>query len=181
MEKRFLIPNSHIHQAIGLLPKAVSPKHIFDQMEKLSVQKTSLEEEIKNLESSSSWQTCPVNPEDFESFRSGIFDLLLNETNPYVKTSIIQKVVDKIIIKQSEVEIYFLVGETHYKRELALQGGSRPSLATIEAERLHTPPIPAFCGHLETLQFMDLSPNDFNPRSLQTGSAGSNSLTNGRG
>ncbi|HEY8270923.1 MAG TPA: recombinase family protein [Pseudobdellovibrionaceae bacterium] len=162
-----------LSERLGLLPKSVNPKHVFDQMEKLSLQKDTHEEEVKSLRSKTVQENA-VDIGDFESFRSVIVDLLANEADPKVKTAIIQKVVQKIIIKNEEVEIYFFVGERHYKRELEISG-SRPSFNPIvpkSPEKRRTSPLPVFHGNLETSQFLDLRPNFLND-------AGSNSLKNG--
>jgi len=95
-----------------------------------------------------------------------------SENDPKVKTTIIQKVVEKIIIKNEEVEIYFYVGERHYKRELDLSG-SRSPVFTKALKKRHTSPLPVFHGNLETAQILNLKPKDIYD-------AGSNSLKNGR-
>ncbi|MFN8945519.1 MAG: recombinase family protein [Pseudobdellovibrionaceae bacterium] len=168
-----------LSERLGLLPKSVNPKHVFDQMEKLSVQKQNLEDEIKNLKAKSSTEKVPVSISDFESFKLIIQDLLENEADPKIKTAIIQKVVHKIVIKNEEVEIYFFIGEKHYKRELAI-AGSRPLPRLVEAtnpnvpEKRHTSPLPVFHGNPKTSDFLN-----FKPKKLYD--AGSNSLKNGRG
>jgi site-specific DNA recombinase len=162
-----------LSERLGLLPKSVNPKHVFDQMEKLSLQKQSLEDEVKKLKTTSSVESSAVPVEDYEVFRVIVKELLASENDPKVKTAIIQKVVEKIIIKNEEIEIYFLVGEQHYKRELEFSG-SRPSFNSISADKKYTSPLPVFHGNLETSQILDLNPNFFYD-------AGSNSLKNGRG
>ncbi|MFZ3229028.1 MAG: hypothetical protein WA160_02395 [Pseudobdellovibrio sp.] len=118
---------------------------------------------------------------DFNSFKAVMTDLLENEADPVVKTSIIQKVVHKIVVKTEEVEVYFYVGEKHYKRELAI-AGSRPlpELATSDfsqnsviAEKRHSSALPVFHGNPKTSEILFLKPNFFYD-------AGSNSLIIGR-
>ncbi len=74
---------------------------------------------------------------DFKEFKAVIVDLLKNENDPVIKTAIIQKIVHKIIVKNDEVEIFFYVGEKHYKRELAI-AGSRflPTAALIMKDQI---------------------------------------------
>ncbi|MFN7727669.1 MAG: hypothetical protein ACK5P7_00780, partial [Bdellovibrio sp.] len=161
-----------LSERLGLLPKSVSPKPVFDQMEKLSIQKQSFEEQIKNLKDSRSEHTLPVKIDDFESFRKQIAKLLTDECTPAVKTAIIQKVVHRITIKQEIVEISFHAGESHYLRELELleitSSGSR-ALLNPQAQKRRTSPLPVFHGNLETCEILKLNPNFFYD-------AGSNSL-----
>ncbi len=79
-----------LSERLGLLPKAVNPKHVFDQMEKLSVSKSSLELEIKDLSHSNQNKNI-VTVEDFNLFKQSIKDLLENEANPEIKSQIIKK------------------------------------------------------------------------------------------
>lgn len=119
-----------LSERLGLLPKSVNPKHVFDQMERLSVQKDGLEKEVVELKRNNERENVAVGMADFNQFKAVIVDLLENENDPVVKTTIIQKMVHKIVVKTDEVEIYFYVGEKYYKRELSI-AGSRilPSVA----------------------------------------------------
>ena len=162
-----------LSERLGLLPKAVNPKHVFDQMEKLSNQKQSLEGSIKDLRSNSAESRIPVEISDFEIFRKQIKELLENSADPQVKTTIIQKVIHKIIIIKETVEIYFIVGEIHYKRELAICASSRPHPTLLQnSPKKHTSPLPVFHGNLETSNLLHLKPKNIYD-------AGSNSLKNG--
>ncbi len=162
-----------LSERLGLLPKSVNPKHVFDQMEKLSLQKLGLENHINALKSSATTETNAVSIGDFETFRAAIIDMLESENDPKVKALIIQKVVEKIIIKDEEVEIYFYVGERYYKRELDLSGSRSPAVAKVPQKK-RTSPLPVFHGNLETSQILDSKPKNIYD-------AGSNSLKNGRG
>ncbi len=177
-----------LSERLGLLPKSVNPKHVFDQMERLSLQKQSLETDVKSLKEHSNHDKTAVNISDFETFRLAVQDLLENEADPQMKTSIIQKVVHKIIIKNEEIEIYFFVGEKHYKRELELSG-SRPfkdklhqisNQIDAKPEKRHSSALPVFHGNPKTSEFLFLKPNltDLTPNFFYD--AGSNSLKNGR-
>lgn len=159
-----------LSERLGLLPKSVNPKHVFDQMEKLSNQKQSLESSIKDLRSNAAESRIPVEISDFEIFRNQVKELIENSADPQVKTTIIQKVIHKIIIFKETIEIYFMVGETHYKRELAILAGSRshPTLLKIPPQK-HTSPLPVFHGKLETSNLLHLKPKNIYD-------AGSNSL-----
>ncbi|MGZ3797109.1 MAG: recombinase family protein, partial [Pseudobdellovibrionaceae bacterium] len=161
-----------LSERLGLLPKSVNPKHVFDQMEKLSISKQGLEDEVHALKSKNSATTTPVSIPDFDVFRATITNLLENEADPKLKTTLIQKVVEKIIIKNEEVEIYFFVGEQHYKRELDISG-SRPFADPNSAEKRYTSPLPVFHGNLETSNLLNLSGD------WRQAVRGSNSLTFG--
>ena len=87
----------------------------FNQMEKLSVSKASLELEINEMGSANQIKNI-VSVDDFNLFKQTIKDLLENESNPEIKSQIIQKVVDRIIVKSDSIEIYFFIGESHYKK-----------------------------------------------------------------
>ncbi len=169
-----------LSERLGLLPKSVNPKYVFDQMERLSLQKQGLEVEVKGLKLKAGAEKSAVEIEDFEIFRMAILDLLKSESDPKVKTTIIQKVVEKIIIKGEEVEIYFFVGEKHYIRELEFSG-SRPRSILNESqnfeEKKQTSPLPVFQGNQETSHLLNLSSNpnyfyDAGSNSLRFGSEG---------
>ena len=74
---------------------------------------------------------------------------------------IVQKVVEKIIIKKDEVEIYFHVGERHYKRELDLSGSRSPANTGIPEKR-YTSPLSVFHRNPETSNLLHLKPNNLN-------------------
>ncbi|MFN7727706.1 MAG: hypothetical protein ACK5P7_00975, partial [Bdellovibrio sp.] len=166
-----------LSERLGLLPKSVSPKPVFDQMEKLSIQKQSFEEQIKAIKQTEITDNKAVSIEDFETFRKQIAKLLTDECTPAVRTAIIQKIVHRITIKQEIIEISFHAGESHYQRELELleisSSGSR-ALLNPQAQKRRTSPLPVFHGNLETCEILKLNPNFFYD-------AGSNSLKNGRG
>ncbi len=114
-------------------------------------------------------------------FKTVIVDLLESENDPAIKTAIIQKIVHKIIVKNEGVEIFFYIGERHYKRELAIAGSQLTALngggcvdgtdngrirkvaATRQSdgtgslpEKRRTSPLPVFHGNLETAQILNL-------------------------
>ena len=159
----------------------MNPKHVFDQMEKLSVSKTSLELEIAELGSANQNKNI-VSVDNFKLFKQTIKDLLENEANPEIKSQIIQKVVDRIIVKSDMVEIYFFVGESHYKKEINIhnqQGAGSKSL--LLTEKRHTSPLPVFHGNPKTSEFLFVKPNLIDLRETKFHDAGSNSLKIGRG
>lgn len=172
-----------LSERLGLLPKSVNPKHVFDQMERLSVQKDGLEKEVVELKRNNERENVAVGMADFNQFKAVIVDLLENENDPVVKTTIIQKMVHKIVVKTDEVEIYFYVGEKYYKRELSI-AGSRilPSVApdTLNSalnaatpEKRHTSALPVFHGNPKTSEILNLKPNfyyDAGSNSLKIGS-----------
>ncbi len=168
-----------LSERLGILPKAVNPKHVFNQMEKLSISKASLELEIEELGSVNKNKNI-VSVDDFNLFKQTIMDLLENEASPEIKSQIIQKVVDRIIVKSDSIEIYFFVGESHYKKEIIIsnqQGAGTHSLSPLE--KRHTAPLPVFQGNPKTSEFLFLKPNltDLTPNFFYD--AGSNSLKNG--
>ncbi|MBL7554219.1 MAG: hypothetical protein JNM24_00235, partial [Bdellovibrionaceae bacterium] len=161
---------------------SVNPKHVFNQMERLSVQKDGLEKEVVELKRNNERQNIAVGMADFNQFKAVIKDLLENENDPAVKTTIIQKMVHKIIVKSDEVEIFFYVGEKYYKRELAIAGSRILPTAVTDTlssainastpEKRHTSALPVFHGNPKTSEILNLKPNYFYD-------AGSNSLKNG--
>jgi DNA invertase Pin-like site-specific DNA recombinase len=163
-----------LSERLGLLPKSVNPKHVFDQMEKLSLKKQGLEDEIKKIKSTNSFEKNAVAIDDFEIFGQAIIDLLDNENDPKIKNSIILKVVEKIVIKGEVVEIYFYVGELHYKRELDISSSLKNDLKPTEAGKRYTSPLPVFHGNLE--ESLEI---DFKPKKIYD--AGSKTFEIGRG
>ena len=119
------------------------------------------------------------------SFKQTIKDLLENEASPEIKSQIIQKVVDRITVKSDSIEIYFFVGESHYKKEINIsnhQGAGATSLSP--SEKRYTSPLPVFRGNPKTSKFLFLKPN-LNCSTADLAAnffyyAGSNSLKNGR-
>ncbi len=178
-----------LSERLGLLPKSVNPKHVFDQMERLSVQKDGLEKDVAELKRNNERENVAVGIADFNQFKAVVVDLLENENDPVVKTAIIQKMVHKIIVKTEEVEIFFYVGEKYYKRELAIAGSRILPTAVggdginkdIVPEKRHTSALPVFHGNPKTAEFLNLKPNAFELREKKFHDAGSNSLKNGRG
>lgn len=171
-----------LSERLGLLPKSVNPKHVFDQMERLSKQKDGLENDLRQLKHKNSMDNTAVGMADFKEFKAVIVDLLENENDPVIKTAIIGKIVHKIIVKNDEVEIFFYVGEKHYKRELAIAGSHFLPMTVngdginkdLAPEKRRTSALPVFHGNPRTAEILDLNPNFFYD-------AGSNSLKNGRG
>jgi hypothetical protein len=166
-----------LSERLGLLPKSVNPKHVFDQMEKLSLRKQTFEDDIKKIKSTQNFVKNAVAIEDFEIFRQTMIDLLENENDPKIKNSIILKVVEKIIIKGEEVEIYFFVGERYYKRELDLSYSLKNDLKPLDTEKRYTAPLPVFHGILEEEPEFDLI--NFKPK--KTYDTGSKTFEIGRG
>ncbi len=58
------------------------------------------------------------------------------------------------------VEIYFIVGENHDKRELAILAGYRSQSIILQPPQKRTSPLPVFHGNLETSQILDLKPKN---------------------
>lgn len=174
-----------LSERLGLLPKSVNPKHVFDQMERLSVQKDGFEKDVAELKRNNERENVAVGMTDFNQFKAVIVDLLENENDPVVKAAIIQKMAHKIIVKSDEIEIFFYVGEKYYKRELAIAGSNVLPTAVggdginknAAPEKRHTSALPVFHGNPKTAEILNLgvkSSNFFYD-------AGSNSLKNGRG
>ena len=84
-------------------------------------------------------------------------------------------------MKSDSIEIYFFVGESHYKKEINIsnqQGAGASSLSP--SEKRYTSPLPVFHGNPKTSEFLFFKPNlaDLTPNFFYD--AGSNSLKNGR-
>ncbi len=143
-----------LSERLGLLPKAVNPKHVFDQMEKLSISKASLELEIDELGSANKNKNI-VSVDDFNLFKQTIMDLLENESSPEIKSQIIQKVVDRITVKSDSIEIYFFVGESHYKKEINISDQQWAGANSLSpSEKKHAGPLPVFYGNPKTSEFL---------------------------
>jgi hypothetical protein len=132
----------------------------------LSVQKDGLEKEVSELKRNNERENTAVGMTDFNQFKAVIVDLLENESDPVVKTMIIQKLVHKIIVKSEEVEIFFYVGEKHYKRELAIAGSRilptavtdtlKSAITPTAPEKRHTSALPVLHGNPKTSEILNL-------------------------
>ncbi len=71
------------------------------------------------------------------------------------------------------VEIYFIIGENHDKRELAILSDYRSQPIILQPPQKRTSPLPVFHENSKTSQILDLKLKNIYD-------AGSNSLKNGR-
>jgi site-specific DNA recombinase len=111
-------------ERISTLPRDLDPKPIYDQMTKLQTIQKELEEKIVNAEKEKPSQDNPIDLKSLSSFTQGLKALLQKEDDPVIKTMIIQKIVEKILVKKDGIEIYFNIGQDYYKRELGLNSGA---------------------------------------------------------
>ncbi len=65
---------------------------------------------------------------------------------------------EKIVIQGEVIEIYFYVGERHYKRELEISSSVKNDLMPTDAGKRYTSPLPVFHGKLEESLEIDFKP-----------------------
>jgi site-specific DNA recombinase len=116
-------------ERLASLPKEVDPKPIYEQLAKMQGLAADYREKI--AASVAEEQDEPVDLTDLQKFAGQISALLAQEADPQVKALVIEKVVEKVLVTKTGVEIYFYAGKGHYKRELALEAAD--SLAAEES------------------------------------------------
>lgn len=154
-------------ERISTLPKDLDPRPIYDQMTKLQGIQKELEERIANAEKEKTSQAEPIGLKSLETFTQGLKVLLQKENDPVIKTMIIQKIVERILVTSEGIEIYFNIGHDYYKREFGAEGSKPSDRATVGALGVKKGPdmAPSSSGSGDSDFFSD---------------CGSISLTNGR-
>ena len=82
-------------------------------MTKLQALKKELEEKVVTSESENTDQAEPIDLKSLEAFTAGLKALLLREEDPVIKSTIIQKIVERILVTKEGIEIYFNVGKDY--------------------------------------------------------------------
>jgi hypothetical protein len=117
---------------IASLPREVEPKPLYDRLAALQAEQEAVQKAIaaRMLQ----FVDEPLDYADFEKFQGQVAELLRHEDDPIVKTKIIELIVEKVLVKEKGIEIYFHVGSLHFKREFGLVPGSRPFLCPKSEE-----------------------------------------------
>lgn len=111
-------------ERIGRLPKDFDAAVLISELSKLQGIKRDHESELENLKQAKPEMEEPLDIKDFETFRRQLLHLLENMNSPEAKAQLVSKVVQKVIVFENGIEIFFNVGKDHYKHEL---GGDSPS------------------------------------------------------
>lgn len=102
-------------ERMSTLPKELDLKPFIDQMSKLQKNKVDLEEGLKTLSVVKPSLDLPVDFSDLNSFRKVLRKMIEKaEIDLSLQSSLIKKVIHKIIIKPKGFEIHFHIGESHY-------------------------------------------------------------------
>lgn len=111
-------------ERIANLPEAISADPLLSQLEEFQKNQIQISKELRGISSEDIQNHKIVEMEDFELFRKGLLDLLGKaEIDFDLRSKIIRLVVHKVEIMVDGFEIYFHVGETHFKMAL----GKEPS------------------------------------------------------
>ncbi|MGE4234147.1 MAG: recombinase family protein [Bacteriovoracia bacterium] len=114
-------------ERLSLLPKSISPKAIFNQMEKFEEQKRSLEEVIHKLESESYTQQEPVTLENYRLALKTLSDV-------EIKEQVVRTLVRKIEVSPAwpdKFKLYYFVGERELEKGLVTVNSGASSLSNI--------------------------------------------------
>lgn len=104
-------------ERIGILPKELDPKPLYEQMIKLQKIKKDLEGELLNYENQNINQEKCIELEDFKEFTKDIKLIIANESRSEAISAIIRKLVHKIEVTESGATVHYHVGENQFIRE----------------------------------------------------------------
>ncbi|NUN05769.1 MAG: hypothetical protein HUU57_08405 [Bdellovibrio sp.] len=120
---------------LGQLPKGVSPKPLFTQMEKIEAFKREAEEKIRTIEDSHHVLERPVGLSDFKSFLVSLRAIFETTQSNEIKSEIIKRVIAEIQIGPNFVRIHYLVGEPDQISILGIKESMKAALGDYhEAE-----------------------------------------------
>lgn len=105
-------------ERVGLLPKDLDPKPLYDQLSKLQKVRFDLETELKNAEATINEADLPINMSDFSEFTKSLKQKIESEERPEVMSSIIKKLIHKIEVTDVGVIVHYHVGQKHFEHEL---------------------------------------------------------------
>ncbi len=105
-------------ERIGLLPKEIDAGALVTQLAKLQAAKVDLEAQIESSNGPQVAAEEPLSPKDFGVFRRQLKALLDQASDPNTKACLISKIVQKVLISENGIEIFFYAGKSHYQREL---------------------------------------------------------------
>lgn len=124
-------------ERLGQLPKSVSPKPLFTQMEKLEAFKREAEEKIREIESSSGVLERPAGLVDFKSFLASLRTIFETTASNEIKSEIIKRVIAEIEVGPNFVRLHYLVGEPEEASILGIQGGAESKCEIAETKKGH--------------------------------------------
>ena len=154
----------------------------YNQILKLQEHKSNLEKQLETLQSDESHKEEPISFNDFQKFTKGLKALIEKCVNPDEHSALIRKLVERLEVTPNGIVIQYLVGKTHYSRELGDQadhglmpiGKSNPTTETIRNHVLATKKGLADCARPASKPLVKY-------RLENSFVEGSNTLTNGRG
>ncbi len=152
-------------ERLAQLPKTVSAKPIFHQMEKVENLKAETEEQIKILHSQNDYMgELPANLLDYEQFIKHLRSLFFEFQDKEIQAKIIQRLIKRIEVSETAAKIHFIVDASEITSETELRSN------VVAFKEKETPPATNPGGGLQAASGFDF---DFR--------SGSNSLTFGAG
>ncbi|MFN7905531.1 MAG: hypothetical protein ACK5P5_10145 [Pseudobdellovibrionaceae bacterium] len=98
-------------ERLSELPKTVSPKPIYQQMEKIEKLKLETEEKLREIKDSQGVIEKPVQLTDYREFLKTIKSLFGQSGNYELQAQIIKRLVSKIEVGKDFVRIHYFIGE----------------------------------------------------------------------
>ncbi len=115
-------------ERLSELPKTISAKPIYQQMERIELLKNQHGNELEVLKTSSGGsKDAVIGLESFEQFVSNYRKLLFQDLGPDAKKQLLKRFVQKIEIGTDLVKIHVIVDKEHYRQEQKINGAFAPS------------------------------------------------------
>ena len=112
-------------ERIGILPKGLDPKALYETLDRLQGSRDQLRLEMEKATSEMESSDEYVSLEGLHAFTEGLRKQLDQEdANPEIQAAIIRKLVVKIEVLAEGFEIFFHAGMNHYQAELGIAPGS---------------------------------------------------------
>ena len=112
-------------ERLSQLPKTVSAKPFFDQMEKLEELRRCDDARLQQVQAKQ-LNDVPIAFKDFEGFLKNL-STIASKLGHEAKSKIIEKLVHKVELKPNSVLVHFYVGASLIQGESSLNGGGSPS------------------------------------------------------
>jgi len=106
LEARLEAMSEHLSR----LPKSVSPKPIFAQMEKIETEKENEEKKLQILKESGALKETPLELKDYKEFLKVIEKFASSTNDPQIKNKVAKLLIHKVVIFEDEIEIHFRMG-----------------------------------------------------------------------
>lgn len=107
------------------LPSDVDATPIYNQMKKLNLDKSKLENYIRGIENELENKDYPAELEDYEAFLKSITDKKLDSLSPSDKTYLIQQLIHKIELLPKGMKVHYYIGK---RRINPTPGPQRPGV-----------------------------------------------------